>query len=178
MERENLTPRAIVQIAWDVIDGKADKADAENLLALFCDCVDNRQPVPRDLAVHLRDSFRRYLAGEKTIGAALGLAKKKGRPKADQELPIKMATEVLRLRMRKTIHEGALANVAGKFECGVTAVSDAWRKHSQDAIISIRLERHLDKFPWTAREMAMLDSIFVGKSWYIGTSGKSAIKPE
>lgn len=178
MARESLTPREIIDIAWDVIDGKAGKADAENLLALFCDCVDNRQPVPRELAVHLRDSFRRYLAGEKAIDAALGLVKKKGRPKADQELPIKMAAEVLRLRMRKTSHEGALANVAGKFNCGITAVSDAWRKHPQDAIIRIRLERHLDKFPWTAREMAMLDSIFAEKSWYIGTSGKSVIKPE
>lgn len=178
MEPVDLTPGAIIQIAWDVIEGTAEKSNAEALLALFCDCVDNRQPVPRDLAVHLRDSFRRYLADEKTIGAALGLAKKKGRPMADQELPIKMATEVLRLRMKKVSHEGALANVSGKFRCGVTAVSDAWRKHQQDAIISIRLERHLDKFPWTAREMDMLDSIFAGKSWYITTSGKSAIKPE
>lgn len=171
MDRETLTPREIFDIAYDVIDGTAEKQDAEALLALFCDCVDGRQPVPRDLAVHLRDAFRRYLAGEKTIDAALGLVKKKGRPKADQDLPIKMATEVLRLRMRKVIHSIALDRVAGTFSCGVTAVSDAWRKHQQDAIISIRLERHLDKFPWTSREMDMLDSIFAGKSWYLH-SGK------
>ena len=166
MEMEKLSPREIFNIAYDVIDGTAEKADAEALLALFCDCVDNRQPVPRDLAVHLRDSFRRYLAGEKTIDAALGLVKKKGRPTSDQELPIKMAREVLRLRMKEISHIVALDLVAGQFDCGVTAVSDAWRKHQQDAIISIRLERHLDKFPWTSREMDMLDSIFAGKSWY------------
>ena len=91
---------------------------------------------------------------------------KKGRPKADQTLPIKMAAAVLKLRMKKRSHKFALSTVAGTDHCAVTKVSEAWRDHQMDALQTIRLERDLEKYPWTLEEKKILDSMFQGKAWY------------
>ena len=91
---------------------------------------------------------------------------KKGRPnKADQSLPIKMAATVLKLRMKKRSHKFALEDVAGQFHCGVTKVSEAWKKHQLDAILAIRNEWPLNKIRWTPKEMQMLDSMFSERPW-------------
>jgi uncharacterized caspase-like protein len=156
---EKLSPRQIFDIAYDVIDGTAEKQDAETLLALFCDCVDCQQPVPRELAVHLRDSFRRYLAGEQSIGAALGLVKKKGRPAADEDAQTLMATEVLRQRFLGTPHQDALYSVAEEFKCAESTVGEAWKKHRLDAWMVFRMERNLEESPWSEDELGRLVKI-------------------
>ena len=164
--------QSIYQIAWDVSDGTADPAEARNLLECFCECVDNGTPIPKELVLHLRNAFRNYLDDKRQIEFAMGLKMKKGRPKADQSLPIKMAAEVLKQRMRKLSHKFALGEVAGQFHCGVTKVSEAWKNHQLDAILAIRHERPLAKFPWTPKEMKILDSMFRGQPWYISSPKK------
>lgn len=156
---EKLSPREIFSITCDVNDGTADKADAEKLLAQFCAYVDNQQPLPRDLAVHLRDAFRRYLGGEKTIDSALGLVKKKGRPAANEDEQTLMATEVLRRRFLGTSHQDALSFVAEKLNCAESTVGEAWKKHKLDAWIVFRMERNPDESPWSEDELNRLVKI-------------------
>ncbi len=164
---EKLTRAFINFIAWDIREGVASPEDARRLLECFCNVFDGKESFPPELLHHLRDAFRAFLDGEKTIEAALGIARKKGRPKADPEMRGQMATEILRLRLDGTSHQEALATVSEQFGWGETIVADAWREHQLDAIVMIRLERHLETSPWTPEEVQRLDEIFAGKSWYL-----------
>lgn len=164
---EKLTGAFINFIACDIREGVASPEDARRLLECFCNAFDDRVSFPPELLHHLRDAFRAFLDGEKTIEAALGIARKKGRPKADPEMRGQMATEILRLRLDGTSHQDALATVSERFGWGETTVADAWREHQQDATVMIRLERHLETDPWTPAEIQRLDEIFADKSWYL-----------
>lgn len=175
---DRLTPAAIFQIVGDVKDRKADPQDAKQLLAHFCDCYDRREPIPPELLMHLRDSFSAYLSGRQSIESALGLARRTGRPNADPEMRIAMATEVLRMRLEnRTAHQEALAQVSEKFGWGITIVSEAWAAHRLDAVLMLRLERQMDSCPWSDDERERLLEIFEGVPGFI-PSGKSANKPE
>lgn len=165
---EKLTRAFINFIAWDIREGVASPEDARRLLECFCNAFDDRESFPPELLHHLRDAFRAFLDGEKTIEAALGIARKTGRPKADPEMRGQMATEILRLRLFDGVsHQDALAIVSERFGWGETIVAEAWREHQQDAIVMIRLERALESYPWTPEEVQRLDEIFADKSWYL-----------
>ena|SRR3569833_302148 len=164
---EKLTRATINFIAWDIREGVASPEDARRLLECFCNTFDDRESFPPELLHHLRDAFRAFLDGDKTIDAALGIARKTGRPKAAPEIRMQMATEILRLRLDGTSHQEALATVSERFGWGETIVAEAWRAHQLDAIVMIRMERHLESYPWTPDEVARLDEIFANKSWYL-----------
>jgi len=175
---DNLTPAAINQIAWDVVERKADPKDARLLLEHFRDCYDRWEPIPHELLMHLRDSFAAYLSGKQSIESALGLVRKTGRPTADPEMRIAMATEVLRLRLKnRTAHQEAIAQVSQSFGWGITIVSEAWAAHRQDAVQTLRLERSLDSYPWSDDERERLCEIFDGVPGFIAP-GNSPNKAE
>lgn len=169
----NLTPAAIHQIAWEIRDGEADPEDARRLLELFCECRDGS--CPPELIQHLRSAFSAYLEGRRTIESALGLARRKGRPKADADMRQRMAAEILRYRLAGMSHQECLARVSEKFGWGETIVGEAWRDNQQNALIILRLERALNEYPWTASEVERLNEIFASAQWFIG-SGKSPNK--
>jgi len=104
-----LTPATINQIAWEVREGNADPEDARRLLELFCESGDR---IPRELLSHFCEAFRAYLGGKKTLDSALGLARKRGRPGADEERQQMLAVEVLRHRLAGLSSEDAIAKVA------------------------------------------------------------------
>lgn len=165
---EKLTSAFINFVAWDIREGVASPEDARRLLECFCNAFDDRESFPPELLHHLRDAFRAFLDGEKTIEAALGIARKKGRPKADPDIRGQMATEILRLRLDGTSHQEALAAVSERFGWGETIVADAWREYQQEAIVMIRLERSLEEnFRWPPEDVQRLDEIFADKSWYL-----------
>lgn len=164
---EKLTRAFIDEIAWNIREGEASPDDANSLLECFCNAVDNKETIPPELLNHLRDAFRTFLSKEKSIEVALGITRKKGRPKADSEVKVQMATEILRCRLDGTSHQDALTSVADAFGWGETIVGEAWAKWQQDAIIMLRLERSLENYPWTPGEVRRLDEIFGNKSWYL-----------
>jgi hypothetical protein len=170
-DAEELTHAAIWHIAWDVREGKANPVEANLLLEKFCNEFDsgmfNSGNLTQDyLLRHLRDAFRAYLNKGKTIESALGLVKKKGRPKADEQVRMQMAAEVLRHRMAGVSHQEALSNVSARFGWGETIIAEAWVAWQFEAIILLRIERTGDDFPWTSTEIQKLDEIFGGKPWY------------
>ena len=162
MKQDKQEPPDIFMTAWEVRAGTAEPTAARQLLEYFCTCVDNGQRVPKELSKHLRDSFRCYLDG-KTIDAALGLAKKKGRPSPDNT---KMAVEVLRSRLAGNSHQVALEIVAESFKCVDSTVGEAWRKHNGDALLILRLEREKDNYPWNEKEIEELTNIYKNQEWF------------
>ncbi len=170
-DAEELTHADIWHVAWDVREGKADPVKASLLLEKFCNEFDsgmfNSGNLTQDyLLRHLRDAFRAYLNKEKTIASALGLVKKAGRPKADEQDRMQMAAEVLRKRMAGKSHQVALFEVSAILSCGETIIAEAWAAWQLEAIDLLRLERTGNDFPWTPTEIQKLDEIFGGKPWY------------
>ncbi len=157
--------------AFDLINGEPDPDNARLLLERYCHAFDNQEEIPYELFLYLRNSFRRYLDKEvNKMDVALGLLKKKGRPKADSQVRINMATEVLRSRLQGKSHQDALYNASEKLKCCETTVGEAWAAWKQTAIIQIRMERPTDKYPWTKEEIERVDKIFSKESWYRKTS--------
>ncbi len=177
LDDENpLTPATILDVAWGIRKGTALPDDARRLLSHFCDLLDRKEDIPYELLSHLRDAFRSYLDGKRTLESSLGLTRKRGRPRADEETRTKMAAEVLRLRLEKTSHQDALAHVANHFSCADSVIGEAWAAHKQDAWIVLRLERMLGKNPLTQIEESRLSEIFRDEPWFIAP-GKSPNKP-
>jgi len=173
LQPDELTQADIIQIAFEIREQTAEPEDAIRLLQHFCNLVDRNKTIPDPLHKHLRDSFRIYLAGEQKLESALGLKRKRARPKADPKIRTVMATELLRLRLIKVSHQDALNEVSEKFGWGVSVIGEAWNAHKQDALICLRLERTQDASAWTPDEITRLTEIF-GKEPWILTPEKSA----
>ena len=165
----------IFQIAQKIQDGTADPEEARRLMRLFCYFVDNelkrtKQPkelfgyqpdeqVPKELLWHFSDAFKAILDEGKTPLRALGLTRRKSRPKADPKIRVNMAHEVLRLRLGGTSHQDALQQAADKFGWGVTIIGEAWKQNKFEAMLKERFERP-DNHPWTDEEKNKLCEIF------------------
>jgi hypothetical protein len=201
--QQRWTRSEINQMAFAAQEGEASKDDARTLLALFCECVEHglisaRNPVADRLLEHVREAFRAYLNGERvgkrdgkrkrdgkpgiveidisSIESALGLVRKRGRPKADEQMRMQMAAEVLRYRLDGEMpHQEALAAVERKFGWGQTIIGEAWRDYKQSALLLVRLDRDPDGF--TMQEKEKVCKIFEDEEWLI-TPGKSKVFPK
>lgn len=177
LQPDELTQADIIQIAFEIREQTADPEDARRLLSQFCDFYDDRnETIPHELIMHLRDSFRSFLAGEQKLESAFGLKRKRARPKADPKMRTLMAVELLRLRLIKVSHQDALNEVSEKFGWGVSVIGEAWNAHKQDALICLRLERTLDASAWMPDEITRLTEIFGKEPWILAPE-KSATKP-
>jgi hypothetical protein len=165
MADDELTPATIIDIAWEVHDGTANPEDARRLLAHFCDLINRGEPVPESLNRHLADAFGAYLSETRTLEAALGLARRRGRPNVDEERT-RMAAEVIRSRLYGSSHQDALAAVGTQFHRSESIVSEAFRDHAAMGYILLRMERVLDSKPWTPDEIARLTAMFGDKDWW------------
>lgn len=162
---EEITPATIFQIAWEIRDGEADPDDARRLLEHFCECPQHL--LPNSLHEHLRLAFGAYLRGEKTIDAALGLTKRKGRPRADQDMRTRMAVEVLRRRMDGVAHQECLELVSEEYGFGTTIVGESWRQFKQTALIVLDLEcSRRESGNWSPSEKNRLIEIFGSEPWF------------
>jgi hypothetical protein len=128
-------------IAFDIRNGIAKPEDAKRLLDHFCELVERRKPVPPRLLEHLREAFRAFLDGAKTLDRALGMKRKKGKPPADEITRVDMAAEVMRCRLAGKTHEQALIATAQKFGWVESIISEAWAKYRGLGLDQILVER-------------------------------------
>ena len=165
----------IFQIARNIQDGTADPEDARRLMSLFCYFVDNdlkriKQPkelfgyqpdeqIPKELLWHFSDAFKAILDEGKTPLRALGLTRKKARPKANHKIRVDMAHEILLLRLAGLSHQDALQQAADEYGWGVTIIGEAWKQNKFEAMLKERFERP-DNHPWTDEEENKLCEIF------------------
>ena len=169
---KNLTPTNIFQIAQNIQAGSASPDDANCLMELFCYFVNKEgkptkelfgyrpdELMPKELLWHFRDAFKDILDKEKTPERALGLTRKKARPKADPEIRVSMAHEILRLRLKGISHQEALQQTAEKFGRGVTIIGEAWVQNKFEAMLKERFERP-DNNPWKDEEKNILCEMF------------------
>lgn len=169
-----LTPATILEIAYEARQGKADPDDARRVIEMFCASADSN--FPPELIGHLQASFREYLSGGKTLEAALGLVRKKGRPDANENVRQSMAAAVLRNRLDGMTHESSIAAVSDEFGWGESIIKEAWADNKQIALTLLRLERAEDGSHWTENERERLTKIFAKEPWFTPPE-KSPIKP-
>jgi hypothetical protein len=145
---KNLTPSKINQIAFAARDGTVDPDDVLAALTLFHRCAFAREQIPRRLIDYVAESFGRLLglkdyygSGErsaKTLDAAFGLLRKRGRPGADEQTGIQIAAEVVRLRVSGLSHQDAVADAVETFGWEKTIVEKAFRDYRMSGIVLYR----------------------------------------
>jgi hypothetical protein len=176
MRPDDLTQAEVNLIACDVREQTAEPKDARRLLEHFCNLYDlwGEDKFKADqlrqferLLEHLRDSLGNHLKDKtKSLESVFGLVRKKGRPKADQEHLLKMALELLKLRLiKKLSHEKARLRISEKNYCSIDVVDRAWKNDQQFALELLRDERP-DTCPWTPDETKRLIKMFKEKSWF------------
>jgi len=169
---KDLTPTKIFQITQNIREGSADPEDAKCLMELFCYFVNKAgnptkelfgyrpdELMPKELLWHFKDAFNAILNGEKTPERALGLTRKKARPKADPEIRANMAHKVLQLRLNGISHQEALQQTSEKFGWGVTIIGEAWAQNKFEGMLKERFERPKNNL-WTEEEKKILYKIF------------------
>jgi hypothetical protein len=176
---DELTPATIFSIVWDVREKTADPADVKRILTYFCGLVEEGRSLPIEILDYLKDSFRLYLADTtKGMESALGLKRgKRGRPKASADKRTAIATEILRHLLGGCNSEEAISRVGNEFHKESSVLYQAWAAHKQDALFVLRVERALDKYPWTQEEVQRLSEIYSDEPWFI-PPGKDNNKPK
>lgn len=173
-EDKSISRVQINQIAWDVLDDEANPEEVRELLEYICELVVRKEPLPPEVLRYIRDSLRAYLDGsKKSLDRSFGVKRKPGRPKADREQRVDMATEILRMRMKGRHHEYALGAVGRKFGKESSVIGEAWAAHKFDAHIALRLEWPEEKTSWTEGELQKLAKIFLKESWLIPPGKKN-----
>ena len=164
----DLNSAEVNQIACEILDQTAKPEDARRLLSQFCDLYDwgidkFQEDQARQFEIllrHLRDSFISHLEEGQNLESALGLKGKMGRPKADPNIRMQMAKEVLKLRLKSLSHQDALVQVSKKFGWVESVIGEAWKEYKQDGVILLRQERPSDAYPWTPEEVEKLTKIY------------------
>ena len=179
MEKDNtISPAEFNLIASQVRDDEADPEEVRDLLEYICKLVDQEEPLPPEILKYIRDSLRAHLAdSKKSLDRSFGVKRKRGRPKADWEQRVHMATEILRLRLMENMnHENAVSVVGRQFSKESSVVGEAWAAHKFEAYIALRHKQPEEKTPWTEQEIQQLYKIFSKESWLI-PPGKDRNKP-
>jgi hypothetical protein len=169
-----LTPVQIQHILSQVVEGVADPDDARRLLESFCES--SERNIRPDLLAHFQAAFRVYLSGAKSLEAALGLTRKRGRPKADDERRHQLALELLKCRLAGASHEDAVVAVSERLHRSASIIKEAWTSHRHEAVLLLRYERlgllEQNQGRWAGDELARLAEIFKNDTAFI-PPGKS-----
>jgi hypothetical protein len=140
-----LTLAEIRQLCWEVAKGEIAPEDARRLIEAFSAFVDSGQEVPPELLGYLSKAFSKHLNKGETLGRALCLTRKRGRPRADADMRTMMAVDVQRYRADGLTHEAALANVSIEYGLCESVIGEAFTVHREIAEAKLRIERLLDR---------------------------------
>ena len=91
---------------------------------------------------------------------------------------MRMAAEVIRLRLAGSTLQDALADVSDQFRKAESVIGEAFAAHKSDGFTLLRLERALgsDSHVWTPEERSKLEDMFGKEPWFIAPE-KSSNKP-
>jgi len=160
--KEPLSTGQIIDLQYQRRDGEADPERVREALRLFCEVVNKGEMPPVELLQYLRDGFQDFLGGMQ-IATALGLTRRRGRPRVDEFEQWARAAEVLRNRLAGQTYENAIFKASEDLGIGETVIKQAWEAHSTHGLVLFRLERYFDenlKQPFSAEEQARLIDIF------------------
>ena len=139
-----MTPGEIKDLIDSIYHGNANPNDAKELLQIFCDCLDKSEPVPNDILIFLKHAFTAVLTEEKTLDKALGLKRKRGTPKRDEEKDTLVALQFLKLKNAGETYLSSTISLAEKLNISEGHVKKCWNRYRDDAMLLLRIEQHLE----------------------------------
>tara|TARA_R110000822_G_scaffold109902_1_gene239887 strand:+ start:481 stop:915 length:435 start_codon:yes stop_codon:yes gene_type:complete len=139
-----MTPGEIKDLIDAIYHGTADPDDAKKLLKLFCDCIDNSEPIPDDILGFLKHAFTSVLTEEKTLDKALGLKRKRGTPRRDEEKDTLVALQFLKLLNSGEPHVSARLILAEKLFISEGQIKKCWANYEEEARLLLRIENYLE----------------------------------
>jgi hypothetical protein len=139
-----MTPGEIKDLIDAIYHGTADPDDAKKLLKLFCDCIDNSEPIPDDILIFLKHAFTSIIKEEKSANRALGLKRKRGTPRRDEEKDTLVALQFLKLLNSGEPHVSARLMLTEKLFISEGQVKKCWARYEDDARLLLRIEKHLE----------------------------------
>ncbi len=155
-------------IAWDIRDGNSDPKQTERLLQRFVEITEHGSPY-NDAAFelllqYLRYAFIQYLSGKQRIANALGLIRKRGRPKIRADRHNDIAVGVLRHMVGgKTLRHASTALASG-YHIGANKIQDIWAANKWPAFLMESASRS-QKYPgrkcqWSDAEINRIKKIY------------------
>jgi hypothetical protein len=139
-----MTPGEIKDLIDAIYHGTADPNDAKKLLKLFCDCLAKSEPVPNDILGFLKHAFTSVLTEEKTLDKALGLKRKRGTPRRDEEKDTLVALQFLKLLNSGEPHVSARLILAEKLFISEGQIKKCWANYEEEARLLLRIENYLE----------------------------------
>ena len=139
-----MTPGEIKDLIDCIYHGTANPNDAKELLQLFCDCIDNSEPIPDDILIFLKHAFTSIINEEKTANRALGLQRKRGTPRRDEKKDKLIALQFLKLLNSGEPHVSARLILAERFFISEGQVKKCWANYEEEARLLLRIENYLE----------------------------------
>jgi hypothetical protein len=139
---DQLSPGEQMQLLSDWQQGAAHPADVRRALTTIRNHEVAGTPLPWALQELIARSICAYVDGDSgSLNRAFGLTRRRGRPPAGEDEPVRMATSVFRERICGETHQVALEITSEKFGCVESIVGEAWKKYRDDARAILVTER-------------------------------------
>lgn len=158
-EFEDFTIGKISMIMDDIINGEADKEDAQQLLTYVAHLKKNNLPVPKMLDDFFKESYEQVLLQNKSYAQAVGLKKRRGRPNAKYEL-ILLVADVLENILEYKLKEEAIRVTSEKFHKVPSSIKEIFDKYKHEALHVVKLKIILNGFSLEAFDFSLLDKYF------------------
>jgi hypothetical protein len=158
-EFEDFTIGKVSMIMDDIMNGEADKEDAQQLLNYIAYLKKNNLPIPKMLDDFYKESHEQFLLQNKSYAQSIGLKKSRGRPNAKHEL-ILLVADVLENILEYKLKEEAIRITSRKFYKAPSSIKEIFDKYKHDALHVVKLKIVLNGFSLEVFDFSLLDKYF------------------
>ena len=139
-EFEDFTVGKVSMIMDDIMNGEADKEDAQQLLNYVAHLKKNNLPRPKMLDDFFKESHEQFLLQNKSHAQAVGLKKNRGRPNDKHNL-ILLISWVIETILNGKNKTNSIKLAAEKFHKSTSAIEEVFDKYKDEALLVVRLKR-------------------------------------
>ena len=139
-EFEDFTIGKVSLIMDDIINGEADKNDAQKLFNYIAHLKKNNLPIPKMLNDFLKESYEQFLLQKKSYAQTIGLKKNRGRPNDKHNL-ILVISWVIETILNGENKTNSIKLAAKKFHKSTSAIEEVFDKYKNEALLVVRLKR-------------------------------------
>ena len=158
-EFADFTIGKVSMIMDDIINGEADKEDAQQLLNYIAYLKKNNLPIPKMLDDFFKERYEQVLLQNKSYAQSIGLKKSRGRPNAKHEL-ILLVADVLENILEYKLKEEAIRVTSKKFHKAPSSIKEIFDKYKHEALHVVKLKIVLNGFSLEAFDFSLLDKYF------------------
>jgi hypothetical protein len=137
---ENFTIGKASMIMDDIINGEADKEDAQQLLNYIAYLKKNNLPIPKMLDDFYKERLEQFFLQNKSYAQSIGLKKSRGRPNDKHNLILEISW-VIETILNGDNKTNSIKLAAKKFHKSTSAIEEVFDKYKDEALLVVRLKR-------------------------------------